>query len=86
MLYKVGHRLRLRRTLDIYNLGFFPSGSRGTITFSNLEARRDNPVISLLMDDVFPGLQDYDNTLQLYRTRDMVSEVALEEFEPCGFE
>ena len=85
MIYQVGHRLRLTRNLDIFNLGQFPEGSTGTIVFADYGAPRGTPVLGLLMDDLFPGLRINDNVLQIFRSGDYSSNVRTREFEPCGF-
>lgn len=84
MIYQVGHRLRLICRLDVFNLGLFPEGSTGTIVYADYDVPYGTPVLRLLMDDLFPGLQADENTLQIFRSDDF-SDVTTRKFEPCGF-
>lgn len=65
--FAVGDRVRLIMALDIWNLGSFPEGATGTVTYVG-EQQVDGVIAGeVKLDQHFPDLDEWENVLQIAR-------------------
>lgn len=68
---KIGTKLRMPRDCDIFNLGFFPAGTTGTVV------SHEDEYEAVKLDQHFEELDEWDNEVHIYAD----SEISYEDFE-----
>lgn len=78
--FNVGDKVRIVRTVSVFNLCDLREGMTGTVTWVKQgEPLHDQVVADVLLDDDVPGLEHWNNELQV--TLD--GEVTWDLFERC---
>ncbi len=81
--FKVGDRVALMLDLRIYQLGEFPAGAQGTVTFvADATHQPTQPVGHVRLDEAFPELDHWENELQVWSAQD--GEITWASFAPAA--
>lgn len=81
--FKIGDRVKLRHDLDVYPLGRFPAGAKGTVMREVTGEYADDCAL-VLMDDHFPDLDEWENLLQVGTVDCDESPATVDDFELIG--
>jgi len=68
--FTIGLPVRLTRHIEIYPIGIFHPGLRGTVTSVDAVAPFHGVVAMVKLDEHFEGLDDWNNELQVWETPD----------------
>ena len=68
--FQVGDRVQLQLDLRLYELGEFPAGAKGTVTYVTIPPEPTQPVGGVRLDEPFPELDDWENELQVWLPED----------------
>lgn len=77
---KVGMKVRLIERVELYPLGIFDAGIKGTVASVSTDAYEEDVVAEVQMDETFEVLDEWDNCLQVHGT-DHLSMVYVGVFE-----
>lgn len=80
--FKVGDRVALQLDLSVFELGEFPCGAKGTVTWVSPDPNGTDPVGHVRLDEPFEELDHFENELQVFLPE--YGEINWASFKPAG--